>query len=105
MDYTFYTGRTDGFNQSFTMWNASIAKELFKNKRGEIKLSVFDILKQNVSVTRNVGVNYVEDVRNTALQRFGMLTFTYRFNRMGGKNMMKLPPAVERATRDVRMNF
>lgn len=98
-DYTFNTGRTDGFNRNYAMWNGSFAKQLFKNKRGELKASVFDILNQNVSVNRNIGSNYIEDVQNSTLQRFFMLTFTYNINRMGGKG---LPPMLERATRGMR---
>lgn len=101
VDYTAYTGRSDGFNQSFVMWNAGIAKQVFKNKRGEIKLSIFDILKQNQSITRNVTENYIEDVQNSVLQRFGMLTFTYNINRMGGKT---LPGHMERATRGMKFH-
>lgn len=98
-DYTFYTGRTDGYNQQFAMWNAGFAKQVLKNKRGEIKLSVFDILNQNTSVTRNIGSNYIEDVQNSVLQRFFMLTLTYNINRMGGKAM---PSIMERATKGIR---
>jgi hypothetical protein len=99
-DYTFNTGRTDGFNQNYALWNASFAKQLFKNKRGEIKASVFDILNQNTNITRSVGEGYVEDVQNTTLQRFFMLSFTYHINRMGGKGM---PAMMERATRGIRL--
>jgi hypothetical protein len=100
-DYTFNTGRTDGFNQSYAIWNAGIAKQVLKNKRGEIKASVFDILNQNTSVYRNVAQNYIEDVQNRVLKRYFMLTFTYNINRMGGRSM---PPIIERATKGMRIN-
>ena len=83
VDYTGTTGLTAGFNQNFLLWNASFARQMFKNKRGELKLSVFDILKQNRSISRNVADNYIEDVQNTVLQRFFMLTFTWNLNKFG----------------------
>lgn len=101
VDYTFNTGLAEGFNQNYAIWNASIARQVFKNKRGEIKASVFDLLNQNTSVYRNVAQNYVEDVQNTALKRYFMLTFTLNINRMGGRS---LPPMMERATRGMRLN-
>jgi hypothetical protein len=102
VDYTANTGRADRFNQRFTMWNASFAKQVFKSKRGEVKASVYDILKQNQSISRNVRDNYLEDIQNTVLQRFFSLSFTYNLNRMGGKNMM--PRMMERATRNIRIH-
>ena len=93
-------GRSDGYNQNFALLNASVAKTLFKSQKGEIKFSVYDLLNQNISVTRNVGTNYVEDVQTSVLQRFLMLTFTYRLNRMGGRQM---PAIMERATKNIRM--
>lgn len=99
-DYTFNTGRTNGFNRNYALWNGGLAKQLFKNKRGEIKASVFDIMNQNTNISRNVYDNIIEDVRNTTLQRFYMLTFTYNINRMGGKTM---PAMMERATKGIRI--
>lgn len=100
-DYTLNTGRTDGYNQNFALWNASFARLLFKNKRGEIKASVFDILDQNTSIARNVRDKIIEDVRNLTLQRFFSLTFTYNINRMGGKT---LPGMIERGMKNRRMH-
>jgi hypothetical protein len=99
-DYTRNTGRSAGYNQNYAIWNAGFAKEVFKNRKGEIKVSVFDILGQNRSVNRNIGSNYIEDVTNSVLQRYYMLTFTYRLNRMGGR---ALPATMERATKNLRI--
>ena len=83
LDYTTNTGLASGFNQNYFLWNAGFAKQLFKNNRGELKLTVYDILKQNRSVTRSIADNYVDDVQNTVLQRFFLLSFTYNLNRHG----------------------
>jgi len=81
-DYMAYTGRSGGFNPHYVIWNASVAKQLFKNKRGEIRLSVIDILNQNTNISRNINDNYIEDVQTIALKRFSLLTFTYNLSKV-----------------------
>lgn len=78
-----YTGLSAGLNQQFTLWNAAIGKKFLKNKAGELKLSVFDLLKQNQSVTRTVTNNYIEDSQSQVLQQYFMLTFTYNLKNFG----------------------
>ncbi len=102
IDYTINPEQGEGVDRTFAMLNASLAKQVFKNKRGEFKLSAYDLLNQNQSFTRNTSDNYIEDVRNTVLQRFFLLSFTYNLNRMGGKSMM--PRMLERATKNIRLN-
>ena len=75
--YTANTGRPAGFNTYFTKWNAAITKQVLKNKKGELKFSVNDILNQNIGISRNANQNYIEDVTYKTLKRYYMVGFTY----------------------------
>jgi hypothetical protein len=80
---TVYSGLDDGFNQNYWLWNLSGGKKFLKNQRGELKITIFDLLKQNQSIVRNVGDTYVEDVQTQVLQQYFMLTFTYTLRNFG----------------------
>jgi hypothetical protein len=64
---------------------------LFKKKNGEIRLSVFDLLKENTSVSKTVSLNRVSTSRTSTLQRYAMLTFTYNLNNFAGKGQKRMP--------------
>ncbi|GAB3503335.1 TonB-dependent receptor [Emticicia fontis] len=74
---TSYAGLGAGYNRSYTLWNGGLGYKFLKKQAGELRLSVFDILKQNNSISRNISTAYVEDVKNMVLGRYYMLTFTY----------------------------
>jgi hypothetical protein len=78
-----YKGLSDGFNQNYWLWNMAIGQKFLKNQMGELKLSVFDLLKQNKSITRDVTETYVQDQTNQVLQQYFMLTFTYKLKTFG----------------------
>ena len=78
-----YTGLSDGYNQSYWLWNMAIAKKILKGQKGEIRLSVFDLLDQNQSISRNVTETYFEDVTTMVLKQYFMLTFTYNLKNFG----------------------
>ncbi len=84
VSHQMFSGLSDGFNQSFWLWNGSVGKKLFAKQQGEISLSVFDALGQNTSIQRNVTSTYIEDVRNVVLQRYFILNFTYKFRKFSG---------------------
>ena len=81
-----YRGLTAGFNQNYWLWNLAVGKKFLKDQKGELKLSVFDLLKQNQAISREVNELYIQDVQNDVLQQYFMLTFTYKLRNFGSKN-------------------
>ncbi|WP_242928975.1 TonB-dependent receptor [Pontibacter vulgaris] len=100
LNHQYNSGLSAGVDKSYLLWNMSLGKKVFKNKQGEVSLSVNDLLKQNVSIQRNVQPDYVEDVQSTVLQRFFMLTFSYNIRSFGApnpdsnQNMRQGPPGM-----------
>ncbi|HVM87440.1 MAG TPA: TonB-dependent receptor [Puia sp.] len=90
-DYTYYGNRPAGYNASVPLLSPSIARQLFKKKQGELRLSVFDLLNQNAAVSRTVSTNQVVDTRTNVLSRYAMLTFTYNLNNFAGANQHRMP--------------
>jgi hypothetical protein len=82
LNYQYYAG-LEVSDPSYVLWNMSAGKKLFKSQNGEIKVSVFDLLRQNQSISRNVTDYGVQDVTNQVLQRYFMLTFTYNLRNFG----------------------
>lgn len=81
-----YRGLNAGFNQNYWLWNVAVGKKFLKDQKGELKLSVFDLLKQNQAISREVNEIYIEDVQNDVLQQYFMLTFTYKLRNFGSRN-------------------
>jgi len=101
------SGRSAGYNQTIPLWNASIAREIFKKRNAEIKLSVNDILDQNKSITRTVGDNYLTDTRSNVVQRYFMVSFLYNLNRSGAgtkrnESMPRMPRNIQREMQQLK---
>lgn len=72
-----YSGLGSAYNLSIWLVNGGIGYKFLKDNRGELRLSVFDALKLNNSISRTVTENYIEDKTTQILTRFYMMTFTY----------------------------
>lgn len=88
----FYGGLSDDVDDNYFLWNMEIGKKLFKNKRGEIKLAVFDLLGQNTSIQRTVTDTYFEDTQTQVLQQYFMLSFVYQLRHFGKAPEKKKEP-------------
>jgi hypothetical protein len=78
-DYTYTYTHSSSYNVSAPILTPSVAKQFFKKKNAELRLTVFDVLNQNTLVTKSVGTN-TSFTRNNVLSRYAMLTFTYNLN-------------------------
>lgn len=83
-DYLLNQGLAAGVQQNVALLNASLEKEVFKNKNGIFRLAGFDILKQNTNVSRTINSNFITDTRTNRLTQYFMLSFTYRINKFKG---------------------
>lgn len=84
-DYTHYGNRPEGFNTTVFLITPSIAKQFLKNKAGELRLSCFDLLGQNVALTSQATANQFITTRTNNLTRYVMLTFTYNLRNFAGQ--------------------
>lgn len=74
---TLYQGLGAGYDRIYTVWNAGIGYRFLDNKAAELRLTIFDILRQNASVNRSINDIYVEDSRQNVITQYAMLTFSY----------------------------
>ena len=81
--YNHYGGSSASYNQSYTLWNATLSRQLFKQNQAEIRFQAFDLLNQNQSIVRNVTDTYTEEVRSRVLNRYFMISFVYNLRKFG----------------------
>lgn len=101
---TYYDSGNE-YNQDFIMWNAAVGYKVFKDRRGEFRLRINDILSVNQSVSRMQTESYIQTGVTEVLKQYVMLTFTYKlkpkgnmpsFNFGGPGGPMGPPPGMRR---------
>ena len=76
-------GLSSGYNRNQALWNAQINKTLLKGN-GNLRLQVNDILRQRMSISHTESAYSIQDSESIVLTSYFLLTFTYRFNKIGG---------------------
>jgi len=73
-------------NINIIVWNAELGKKFRKDKSLKIALVAHDILNQNIGFNRTINSNFVSEERYDKLSRYFLLTASWTFNKMPGKN-------------------
>lgn len=73
----YFQGLSAGLNTRFSLWNAGVGYKFLKDRQADLRMIVFDLLKQNNSLNRNAYETYYEDVQTNTLTRYFMLVFTW----------------------------
>ncbi|WP_031427271.1 outer membrane beta-barrel protein [Flavimarina sp. Hel_I_48] len=71
-----------GFQTNSVFWNSSLAYSVLDDK-GTVALKAYDLLNQNTNAQRTATEDYIQDIQSTVLQRYFMLSFSYKFNTLG----------------------
>ena len=81
--YTYYRGIV---NTSIPLWNISLSKQVLKDKRGEIRFSVNDLLNKNQGISQSTSATSIQQTTNLVLKRYAQLTFTYNIRNFAKQN-------------------
>lgn len=84
LTYQDAAGYDDGIKRNFLLWDASLSWSFLKNNSAIIELSAYDILQQRTNFQRYITANSIVDREFNGITSYIMLSFTYRFNNMGG---------------------
>jgi hypothetical protein len=84
VNFTYNPDVSPGFQKAIWFWNTTLAYSMFEDK-ATLTLKVYDLLNQNNNSRRISRSNFIQDSESTVLQRFVMLSFSYKFNSLGSK--------------------
>ena len=86
INYSATSGYASGYDTRSWIWNATLSQQFLRSKALTLAIKVYDILNQRNNISRNVNANYIEDSEYNSLNRYFMVTLSYRFNSFGKGN-------------------
>jgi hypothetical protein len=98
-EYLIYNSVNTNFNQEVELLDISVSRFILKNKSGEIKLSVANLLNNNIGISQDASVNYVERSVYNNLGRYFMCTFIYSLNKQLNPMSMRKGPGIRMMVR------
>jgi hypothetical protein len=98
-DYLQYESQSSNFSKTIPLLNLAFSRFMLKNKTGELKFSVNNLLNKALGITQTANINYLERQTTNSLGRYFMISFTYSLNKQlnpmgmrrgGGGGMMRI---------------
>ncbi|MFS4457398.1 outer membrane beta-barrel protein [Maribacter sp. 2304DJ31-5] len=84
INYNYNGNVGPGFDKDAIFWNMSLGMQMMQ-KKATVKVLAYDLLNQNINTRRTTGQDFIQDFQGTVLQRYLMMSFTYKFDQFGGK--------------------
>ncbi|WP_165958150.1 outer membrane beta-barrel protein [Segetibacter sp. 3557_3] len=91
INYSYNPQVSPGIRKSFVRWNGGVNYLFLKEDKGQLKISFFDLLNQNISVYRYTTENSILDSQTSTLRRYFLLSFIYNLRtfspgKVGGRD-------------------
>ena len=83
LDYRYASQIYFDLPQKSLLWNAAVTYVFMKGDRAQLKLSVFDLLRNNVAFEQSITQTSFIEQRSNVLEQFGFLTFSYNIHTLG----------------------
>ena len=88
INYNYNPNIADGFQKDAWFWNSTLAYSFMKDN-ATLTLKAYDLLNQNTNARRIATQNFIQDSQSTVLQKYFMLSFSWKFNSLGKKGEIR----------------
>ena len=79
-------GTQASYSQHYALLNAGIGYKFLKYRQAEIRISGYDLLNQNRAFRQSTQSSYIQTTLSNVLQRYFMVSFTYKFDTRKGRS-------------------
>lgn len=82
---TYYSTLTNtSGNENYILWTSYLGYKFLKNRSLEARITAYDMLNQNKSISRTVTDTYIENSTTQVLKQYFMFTLTYTLRKFKG---------------------
>jgi len=90
--HNYYTAFSSTGDQSYFLWTSYLGYKFLKNQALEARLTAYDMLNQNKSISRTVTDTYIENSTTQVLKQYLMFQLTYTVRNFKGAAPDAPPP-------------